>query len=58
MRECTILFFDPNFEEHLDEKYNLIGFNNGVYDLDKEEFREGNPEDYISLSCNINYEKW
>lgn len=58
MRECTILFFDAKFEENLDEKYNLVGFNNGVYDLDKEEFREGNPEDYISLSSNISYEEW
>ena len=58
MKECTILFHDPKFEENLDEKYHLIGFNNGVYDLDKEIFREGNPEDYISLASNINYEEW
>ena len=34
---------------------NLLHFLNGVYDLDKNEFREGYPEDNITLSTGINY---
>ena len=28
---------------------NLLGFNNGIYDLVNEEFRNGRPEDLISI---------
>jgi len=55
MKEATILFHDPEFEKKLDENYELIAFNNGVYDLLNNEFREGRPDDYISKSTNIDY---
>ena len=57
MTESAELFYDKEkkFLDKLDEANNLIGFNNGVYDLKKDEFREGRPEDYISKSTNINY---
>ena len=55
MKEAIILFTDPNFDEKLDENYDLIGFNNGVYDLLNEEFREGRADDYISKSTNVDY---
>lgn len=98
MTECNEKFYDisGDFMNRLDNNKNLIGFNNGVYDLskaheswtaiqkvkkdfshlqivDKKEyerilkkaesiaFRKGNPDDYISLSTNINYSpisKW
>jgi P4 family phage/plasmid primase-like protien len=55
MKEAIILFTDPDFDEKLDENYDLIGFNNGVYDLEAEEFRVGRPDDYISKSTNVDY---
>ena len=55
MEELTYKFYDDKFYEKLDENRDLIAFNNGVYDLNKLEFRDGLPEDYISLTTNINY---
>lgn len=56
MKETAVHFFNENFEnELLDANPNLIGFENGVYDLQNMEFREGHPEDYISFSTKINY---
>lgn len=54
-KECSGMFYEPKFEEKLDANPKLIGFENGVYDLDNDEFREGRPEDYVSLTTGINY---
>lgn len=53
--ECSELFHDSDFESKLDKKLHLICFENGIYDLDKLEFRDGVYEDYISMSSGINY---
>lgn len=55
MKECKNLFYDPDFEKKLDEKYDLIGFDNGIYDLENNEFREGRPDDYISKTTGNDY---
>ena len=55
MKECKCLFIDEKFEELLDNRSYLLGFENGVYDLKLHIFREGMPDDYISLSTNKNY---
>ena len=49
-------FYVPNFSEDLDEKYDLIGFNNGVYDLKKGIFRPGHPDDYITMTTGLDYQ--
>jgi len=55
MKECSELFYDPKFESKLDEINSIIGFNNGVYDLETGEFRDGRPEDFVSFSTGLDY---
>ena len=55
MEECRVLFYDEKFIEKLDENYHLLSFNNGVYDLEKEEFRNGNRRLCVFVH-NIDYE--
>jgi P4 family phage/plasmid primase-like protien len=58
MKECRTLFVDDKFEELLDSRSHLIGFENGVYDLKLHIFRDGMPDDYILLSTKNNYIKY
>jgi P4 family phage/plasmid primase-like protien len=55
MTEAKQLFYDSEFMGNLDSKPHLLAFNNGVIDFNEKIFRKGRPEDYISLSTNINY---
>lgn len=55
MKECTELFYVDKFEEKLDSNPNLIGFEDGVFDLEAMEFREGRPEDFVSFSTGNNF---
>lgn len=55
MAECAKLFYDEKFEIKLNEIAHLVGFENGVYDLKNNEFRDGVPEDYITFSTGYNY---
>jgi P4 family phage/plasmid primase-like protien len=55
MAECAGTFCENNFIYNLDENCNLIGFENGVYDLNNMEFRDGIPEDKITFSTGYNY---
>jgi P4 family phage/plasmid primase-like protien len=45
-----------NFTGKLDTLEHLVGFNNGVYDMNAYEFRAGHPSDYISLSTGYDYQ--
>jgi len=53
---CTVinalkhLFYKENIMEEFDMNVDLIGFENGIYDLKECVFREGRPEDYVTMS--------
>jgi len=53
MKECREYFYDNKFCEKLDDQKHLLGFENGIYDLNKSIFRGGLPSDYISLSTQL-----
>ena len=57
MKECRELFFDEEFTKKVDSNKDIIAFNNGVLDLTTFEFRDGKPEDYLSFSTEIDYDK-
>ena len=58
MKECEEVFYDSHFLNRLDKNPYLIGFENGVYDLREGRFREGKPEDYISMSTRYDYREF
>jgi P4 family phage/plasmid primase-like protien len=58
MQECKELFYVEGFEQNLDTNPNLIGFENGVYDLDTMVFREGHPDDNVTLSTGYEYDEF
>jgi len=55
--ECPCYFGTSykEFHDKLDTNKFLMGFNNGIYDLEKHIFRDGTPEDMISLSTGYDY---
>jgi len=55
MREAMEIFIDNDFMKNLDENKFLLCCKNGVVDLKNKIFRDGRPDDYISLSTNIDY---
>lgn len=55
LKECGELMHDGKILNKLDSKRHLIGFDNGVYDLDTAQFRQGEPDDYVSMSVGYNY---
>jgi phage/plasmid-associated DNA primase len=58
MRECTEVFYDKTFSEKLNLDRMLVAFDNGVYDLSNNTFRDGLPEDYISIKMPVKYRKF
>ncbi len=51
-------FYDEEFFNKLDENRYLLGCKNGVFDLKNCIFREGYPDDYLSLNTHINYQEF
>jgi P4 family phage/plasmid primase-like protien len=58
IKECKEVFYDELFLKNLDRNQFLVGFKNGVYDLKTFVFREGTPDDYISLQMPFNYQDY
>lgn len=56
LKECIPMFYDEKFYLKLDENIDLMGCENGIYNLKTGEFRDGLPDDYVSLSTGINYQ--
>ena len=54
-KECVYLFYDPDFLTKLDTSTNIICFQNGVLDIEHNDFRQGNSEDMISLHIDMNF---
>jgi putative DNA primase/helicase len=57
MRECSELFLDEQFTKKIDENRHLLACSNGVFDMNTCEFRDGKPEDYVSFSTSLDYDK-
>jgi P4 family phage/plasmid primase-like protien len=55
MREASEIFYDADFDRKIDTNKYLLCFENGVIDFKTKCFRDGTPEDYISLSTGIHY---
>jgi P4 family phage/plasmid primase-like protien len=55
--QCVYLFMnhDPVFTNKLDANPLLIGFKNGVYDLEASKFRDGKCEDYLTFSTGYEF---
>jgi phage/plasmid-associated DNA primase len=49
------LYWRDNIIDKIDSQHNLLGFEDGVYDLDEGEFRKAKPEEYVSMTTKYNY---
>lgn len=58
LKACRNKFFDPKFEEKLDKNTKLIGFDNGVFDLNTMSFREGVPEDNLTFTTGYDFQEF
>lgn len=55
IEECELLYGRADFESKLNENRHLIGFENGVYDLDEGVFRKGEFDDLVSITTGYEY---
>lgn len=57
VKECQEVFHvsQKEFYDMLDENKGLLGFTNGVFDMDEGCFRDGLPDDMITLSTNLEF---
>ena len=58
IKECRELFFDKDFENKVDTNVYLLGFTNGVLDLQNKVFRDGRPDDFITLSTTYEFREY
>jgi P4 family phage/plasmid primase-like protien len=58
IEELTALYNHKKFIEYMDENRDLICFNNGVFDLKNLIFRQGIPDDNMTMSTGTNYTEY
>lgn len=58
LKDAAYMFYDKYFLEKLDSNPYIIPFQNGIYDLRNNIFREGKPEDYVSKTLPLNYNEY
>lgn len=58
LKMCIPYMYDDKFLLKMNEQRELIGFENGVYDLSRGIFRDGSPDDYITFSTGLMYKKF
>lgn len=58
MRECEEVFRNDSFSRKLNDNPYLVAFKNGVYDFKNDSFRDGKPEDYLSVQLPIEYKDY
>jgi P4 family phage/plasmid primase-like protien len=55
IEEAKGLFINEAFIPELDSNPKLLGFNNGIYDLSSQIFRDGRPEDMIKMTTGLDF---
>ena len=55
IKELKIKYYKPGIDDLFDSKQHLIGFKNGVFDLELNEFRKATIDDYVSWSVGYDY---
>ena len=55
MTEVRDMFYDEDFDRNVDTNPHLLCVGNGVWDFKEGRFRDGKPEDYISMSTRVDY---
>jgi len=53
MKNVRDLFYKKEVMEKFDTDTSILGFENGIYDLKSNVFREGRPEDYITMTTRV-----
>jgi P4 family phage/plasmid primase-like protien len=53
MKNVRDLFYKKEIMEKFDTDTSLLGFDNGIYDLKNNVFREGRPEDYVTMTTRV-----
>jgi Megaviricetes DNA primase len=55
IKACAGKFYDRDFQGKLDTDPYLVGFENGVYDLNELAFRDGMPSDMVAKTVGYDY---
>lgn len=55
VKELAEQLYDARFNEQLDSRPHLLGFENGVWDFSDGCFRDGRPDDFLSFSTGLRF---